>query len=242
MFSLKHETHPLLQQFTFWVTYFKKSKDKQLEEFEDNLKPITNLDTVEDFWSLYERMKRPSLLPRGCEFLYFKTGIKPLWEDPSNLNGGRFYVSLKKSQLTNRIWEDLLIGLMLASSEFSKLNGVILNVRQSEIFISIWTKQLDMEENQLYREWIRKTLEFPNEQSIEYKQHPNNQQLIQKQEQLTKEENERIKKESEFEKKKAEDFEKRRTKSAQSSLFGKTTQKEAEQLAKLINEIEEDEV
>ena len=32
----KSELTQLSQQFTFWFTFFKKSKDKQMEEFEDN--------------------------------------------------------------------------------------------------------------------------------------------------------------------------------------------------------------
>lgn len=72
--SLQHE-------YTFWFTYFKKTKDKQLEEFEDNLKPIGNFNNVEDFWSICQHMRRPSQLPRGCTFFLFKKNIKPMWED-----------------------------------------------------------------------------------------------------------------------------------------------------------------
>jgi len=72
--SLQHE-------YTFWITYFKKTKDKQLEEFEDNLKPIGNFNSVEDFWSINQHMRRPSQLPRGCTFFLFKKNIKPMWED-----------------------------------------------------------------------------------------------------------------------------------------------------------------
>ena len=72
----------LSSEFTFWFTFFKKTKDKQLEEFEDNLKPIGSFGTAEEFWGIYQHMKRPNSLPRGCEFFLFKKDIKPLWEDP----------------------------------------------------------------------------------------------------------------------------------------------------------------
>ena len=238
MSNLFTETHPLHYEYTFWVTYFKKSKDKQLEEFEDNLISIASFLTIEDFWTIYERMRRPSVLPRGCEFFLFKAGIKPLWEDNQNIGGGRFYFSMKKSQLTNKIWEDLQIGLLLSEKEFEKLNGIVLNVRQSEIFISVWTKRFTTEETETYKEWLKKTLEFPNEQIIEYKFHPNNAQLIQKQELLTKEEEDRMKKEFDFEKKKVDDLEKKRTRTGPNQNLGKTTKKEAEQIAKLVKDME----
>ena len=48
-----NEPTPLNFEFTFWLTFFKKSKDKQLQEFEDNLKNLGNFDTVEGFWNIY---------------------------------------------------------------------------------------------------------------------------------------------------------------------------------------------
>lgn len=240
MASSTFDLHKLSESHTFWVTYFKKSKDKQLEEFEDNLMSIAKIDTVEDFWTVYEHMKRPSVLPRGCEFFLFRSGIKPLWEDTANIGGGRFYISMKKSSVTNKIWEDLQIGFLLTDSTFDKLNGIVLNVRQAEIFLSIWTKSLQPEELERYREWVRKTLDFPSEQVIDYKQHPNNLQLIKKQEELIKEEEDRIKKECEFEKKKVEDAERKRAKTMPGGqITGKTSKKEAEQIAQLVQEIDE---
>lgn len=240
MSQLPYEPHSLRQKFTFWVTYFKKSKDKQLEEFEDNLIPIHDFSTVEAFWSIYERMKRPNSLPRGCEFLLFKTGIKPLWEDVSNTGGGRFYFSMKKNQVTNRVWEDLQIAFLLATPEFEKLNGIVLNVRQAEVFLSVWTRKLDADEMGLYREWLRKSLDFPHEQLLEYKLHPNNEQLIQKQEKLTQEEIDRIKREAEFERKRQEDVEKKRARTGPNSQLGKTTRREQDQIARLIQDMDED--
>ena len=230
MLSPQHEKTLLSQEFTFWVTYFKKSKDKQLEEFEDNLKQIANFSTADDFWTLYERMKRPSLLPRGCEFFLFKTGIKPLWGDVHNLKGGRFFISMKKTQVTDRTWEDLLIGLILAGQSQEKVNGVVLNVRQSEVIMSVWTKPLSESEKASYLKWLNETLLLSNEQMIDYKNHPNSDELIEKQERLIIEENERVKKKTEAHKKK--------TFSEQKELFDKS--KDAEKLAKLIIEMDEE--
>lgn len=203
----------LNQNFTYWFTFFKKSKDKQLEEFEDNLKPIGTFNTAEDFWSIYEHMKRPSALPRGCEFFLFKEGIKPLWEDKQNIGGGRFYLSMKKSPVTNKIWEDLQIAFILTDASLNDVNGIVLNVRTAEVFMSIWTKRINTEQITKIKEWIRDSLDLPNEQVIEFKPHPNNEQLIQKQEHLIKEEEDRKKKEQDQEKRKLEEDERKRTKS-----------------------------
>ncbi|MCA6491375.1 MAG: hypothetical protein IM572_01760 [Chitinophagaceae bacterium] len=208
----------LNQEFTYWFTFFKKSKDKQLEEFEDNLKTIGTFSTAEEFWGIYQHMKRPNSLPRGCEFFLFKKGIKPMWEDTANIGGGRFYISMKKSLVTNKIWEDLQIAFILTDAELDAINGVVLNVRTSEVFMSVWTKRITDEQIAKIKEWIKDSLDLPNEQCIEYKKHPNNEQLIQKQEALTKEEEERIKRTQEMEKKKLEDEERKRAKTGAEKL------------------------
>ena len=195
----------LYQSFTFWFTFFKKSKDKQLEEFEDNLKEISSFDTAEEFWGIYQHMKRPDALPRGCEFFLFKKGIKPLWEDMANVGGGRFYLSMKKSNVTNKVWEDLLIAtILLRKEDFNGINGVVLNVRTSEVIMSIWTKSLTDEEIQKIKTWLKEVLDLPNEQIINYKKHPTDEQLLKKQEDLIREEEERKTKLAEIEKRELE--------------------------------------
>jgi translation initiation factor 4E len=208
----------LNQEFTYWFTFFKKSKDKQLEEFEDNLKTIGTFSSAEEFWGIYQHMKRPNSLPRGCEFFLFKKGIKPLWEDTPNIGGGRFYISMKKSPVTNKLWEDLQVAFILTDAQHDAINGIVLNVRTSEVFISVWTKRIDDEQILKIKEWIKEALDLPNEQCIEYKKHPNNEQLIQKQEDLTKEEEERKRKAIEAEKKKQEDEERKRARTGAERL------------------------
>lgn len=195
----------LHQYFTFWFTFFKKSKDKQLEEFEDNLKEIASFNSAEEFWGIYQHMKRPDALPRGCEFFLFKKGVRPLWEDMANVGGGRFFLSMKKSAVTNKVWEDLLIAtILLKTTDFAGINGVVLNVRTSEVIMSIWTKDLTEEDKQDMKSWLKETLDLPNEQIINYKKHPTDEQLLKKQEELIKEEEDRKKKLIEIENREAE--------------------------------------
>lgn len=221
----------LHQPFTFWFTFFKKSKDKQLEEFEDNLKEIATFNTAEEFWGIYQHMKRPDALPRGCEFFLFKKGIRPLWEDMSNVGGGRFFLSMKKSGVTNKVWEDLLISMiLLKTDEFSEINGVVLNVRTSEVIMSIWTKNISEDEKNIIKSWLKDALDLPNEQIINYKKHPTDEQLLKKQEELIKEEEDRKKKLAEIEQKevdrRAKEEEAERLKNENNDQDNKSDEKE----------------
>jgi translation initiation factor 4E len=189
----------LPQEYTLWFTFYKKSKDKQLEEFEDNLKEIGSFGTAEEFWGIYQHMKRPNSLPRGCEFFLFKKGIKPLWEDEANQGGGRFFISVKKNQMNNKLWEEFLIATLMLSSDFG-VNGVVLNVRTYEVYISAWTRRVDEEENlEKIRTWMRTSMELPADILVEYKKHPTNDDLIQQQEQNAREDGERKRRHTEVE-------------------------------------------
>ena len=171
----------LHQSFTFWFTFFKKGKEKQIDEFEENLKEIGSISTAEEFWGIYQHMKRPSNLTRGCEFFLFKKDIKPMWEDPANHNGGRFIILAKKIAANNKIWEDMLVAFIMLDQSGDYLNGLVLNVRTHEIYISLWTKTLSTEQYAKTIDWLKSIIELTTEISIDYKHHPSQEELTSKQ-------------------------------------------------------------
>ena len=63
---------------------------------------------VEDFWRLYVHLRRPvDDRPTVCDYHVFREGIKPMWEDENNVNGGKWIVRLKKG-VAARYWEDVV--------------------------------------------------------------------------------------------------------------------------------------
>ena len=187
--SENHENNKqtkLYQQFKFWFTFFKK-KEKQVDEFEENLKEIGTIGTAEEFWGIYQHMKRPTNLNRGCEFFLFKKDIKPMWEHEANHNGGRFLIVLKKNINSNKIWEDILIAFIMLEDTEDHLNGVVLNVRNQEIHISIWTKALSVELYERSLQWLKNSIECPPECIIEYKKHPTQEEMTEMHAQPSKE-------------------------------------------------------
>ena len=78
-------------------------------------KPIMTVSTVEDFWSLYNRLQTPSTLPAGADYSIFKEGIFPDWEDPRNEVGGRWIISLckeSKNKFLDTYWLELMLFLI----------------------------------------------------------------------------------------------------------------------------------
>jgi translation initiation factor 4E len=50
------------------------------------------------FTRLVNHIKPASELKPGTDYSLFKKGIRPMWEDVANKNGGRWLVSLEKKQ------------------------------------------------------------------------------------------------------------------------------------------------
>lgn len=54
------------------------------------------MNTVEDFWGVWNSAVLPTLLPFGSNYHLFRDGIKPAWEDSANANGGKWVFNIPK--------------------------------------------------------------------------------------------------------------------------------------------------
>lgn len=61
--------------------------------YENSIKSITTVKTVEQFWETYNYLRRPNDLSSTTDYHFFRDGIKPTWEDPKNAKGGKWIVS-----------------------------------------------------------------------------------------------------------------------------------------------------
>ena len=126
-----------------WVFWFRPpiSKSNGYVEYEKTLHPIAEFGTVEDFFGVYQHLKRPSSLPLVSDFHIFKKGIRPVWEDDENRKGGKWIVRLKKG-VANRYWEELVFAIV--GDQFAEASeevcGAVLSVRNGEDILSIWTR------------------------------------------------------------------------------------------------------
>ncbi|KAH8379567.1 hypothetical protein KR009_005595 [Drosophila setifemur] len=129
--------HPLENVWTLW--YLENDRSKH---WKDMLNEITQIDSVETFWSLYYTIKTPSELKIGCDYSMFKRGIKPMWEDEANIKGGRWLVTVTKSCKLelDRIWLDILLMMVGQNFDYSdEICGAVINIRGKSNKISVWT-------------------------------------------------------------------------------------------------------
>lgn len=101
--------HPLEHKWTLWFDCPNKKIGQK--DWTDHLKNIVTVDSVEDFWGVFNNIPKASELTVGSNFHFFKDGIEPSWEDKANTNGGKWTFTIQKSkpgEELNKHWIDIV--------------------------------------------------------------------------------------------------------------------------------------
>ncbi|KAK9488949.1 translation initiation factor eIF 4e-like domain-containing protein [Lipomyces starkeyi] len=170
-YNISAPEHPLKYNWTLWFLH--RAPGVKISDYEKATKEISSFSTAEDFWRLYSYLARPSVLPYTSEYHLFKTGVRPIWEDPTNVNGGKWILKLKKG--TGSVpWESLLLAIIggeFGNSLGDEVVGAVISIRREADIISVWNKQgSNGAINLKIRDIIRNVLGLSNI-AIEYKVH-----------------------------------------------------------------------
>jgi translation initiation factor 4E len=111
-------------------------------EYEAGLTVIGEFDTVESFCRYFNWLKPPSKLERNSNYHLFKTGIKPMWEDEANANGGKWVLTMKNNPaLLDRCWSWLAMALVGEElEEGDEICGAVVSLRSKVDRIQVWTR------------------------------------------------------------------------------------------------------
>ncbi|CAG8684572.1 11024_t:CDS:2, partial [Gigaspora rosea] len=168
--------HPLANQWTFYL--FKSlisSHTNYLEEYEENLKKVATVSTVQNFWAVYNNIIGPDELSSRCSLHFMKSDIHPAWEDPRNENGGAWSFRVTKAN-TVTVWRELL--MMLIGEQFEDcvskdddIYGITVSSRYNSDIFNIWNKNSAVSEEAKIMEKIKDALASIELQSPYYKAH-----------------------------------------------------------------------
>ena len=123
------------------------------QQYQTHVKKIASFSTVEDFWGIFQHLKKPDSCPPGVGFYLFKDDIKPLWEEESHRQGGRISFKLKKN-FTSVLWEEIVrrnfnlkvmafIGDVLPQDLAEEITGIIVSVKGEFNVIQFWVKDFN---------------------------------------------------------------------------------------------------
>uniref|UniRef100_A0A1D1XZK2 mRNA cap-binding protein n=1 Tax=Anthurium amnicola TaxID=1678845 RepID=A0A1D1XZK2_9ARAE len=167
--------YPLTNEWTFY--HDKYVANATPEEYEENLKSVATVNTVQSFWSVYNNIIGPEQLQFRSSLHFMKSGIRPVWEDPHNENGGAWSFRANKSD-SKVVWRELL--MLLIGEQFEDvvakdddIFGLSVSSRFNSDIFTIWNKNADAHETSKVMEKLQElpSLEHIELQSPYYKVH-----------------------------------------------------------------------
>lgn len=101
---------------------------------------IMSFGTVDEIVSLNETI--PSEMITNCMLFIMRDGIKPMWEDPKNMNGGCFSYKVS-NKIVVSIWKNLSYSLVGESLSDNKsviplINGITISPKKNFCILKIW--------------------------------------------------------------------------------------------------------
>jgi len=133
------------------------------------IKPMTTFKTVDEFWGVYQHVKRPDNMPSGTVINIFVEGIKPVWETQEHEQGGSWNIRMAKGY-ANQLWEDLLLGFIGEQFDCcNEVTGVVLSVTDKFDKISLWMRHGNETEivNRVKQDMVR-IMELPLDVRMEF--------------------------------------------------------------------------
>ena len=158
----------LSDKYAFWYHINEISPD---QEYESQIKKLAEFDTLEDFWAIFQYLKKPDDCKQAIEFQLFKDPIKPMWEDENNKDGGRIALKLRK-EFSNLVWEELVfafIGGYFTKEIKDEINGLVINCKKDFNTLQIWIKSYNNEVTSAIEKNIREILNMPKEVALDIK-------------------------------------------------------------------------
>jgi hypothetical protein len=129
------EFHCLADKWTMWA-HLPHDIDWSISSY----KKIYTIDSVEGAIAITETM--PEVLVKNCMLFLMREGIKPIWEDPKNRQGGCFSYKISNKNVFE-VWKDLSYVLMGHSiseqiSFVANVTGITISPKKNFCIIKVW--------------------------------------------------------------------------------------------------------
>jgi len=134
--------HPLQNKWTMWYNA-PPTKKVNSTSWKQDVKhnKITDFDTVEDFWCLFNNLSKPSELADKSNYLLMKEGIVPEWESAKDGGCWRVVPQKENMQEMNKLWLWMVLAVIGESfDDGNDIMGAVIFVRARGTKLELWTK------------------------------------------------------------------------------------------------------
>jgi translation initiation factor 4E len=136
---------PLNCKWSIWLDHPKIAPPGS--DFKEKLKLLGTIQSVEGFWRIFNNMKPASELSIQSNYSIFRHPIEPSWEDPRNVDGGKFVITIPKKEAkqtgkTNDTWLLTVLAVLGETMDVmgDQVNGTVVSLRKHEDRVSLWLK------------------------------------------------------------------------------------------------------
>lgn len=123
-----------------WILWYHNEKDNwSLSGF----KQLYKISSIQELWKFYNNWHLMGGITNKHIFL-MREDVTPLWEDPTNINGGCWSFKVQESH-AEELWEDLTLHLvansLYACEEKDDILGLSLCIKKNNnVVIKVWNK------------------------------------------------------------------------------------------------------
>ena len=137
-FYLKEQEQPfhsLSSKWTLWA-HLPHDTDWSIKSY----KKIYTFEYVEEAIAITETL--PEILVKNCMLFIMRDGIKPIWEDPKNRNGGCFSYKISNKDV-HSVWKELtyvMVGNTISkqTSFVNSVSGITISPKKNFCIIKLW--------------------------------------------------------------------------------------------------------
>lgn len=137
--------------------------------------PLHTVDTVQDFWRVYNNIPGPEKLQNRCSIHFMKVGVKPLWEDPKNKQGGCWSFRVRKEE-SGMVWRETLMALIGEQLDGTltpgdEIVGISVGNRWNSDLFQLWNTRADLQKGSSVMKRITELLNNVELSAQYYKAH-----------------------------------------------------------------------
>jgi translation initiation factor 4E len=131
------ELHKLSDSWTLWA-HLPHDTDWSLKSYSE----VLTFNNIEELITLNNTI--PERMLKNCMLFMMKEGIKPIWEDSENRDGGCFSYRISNKFIKN-IWDELSYRIVGNNSSDNKdliktINGITVSPKKNFCILKIWLK------------------------------------------------------------------------------------------------------
>jgi len=167
--------HDLENSWSYWYDKY-IGPGKTAKEYSDAMHLVGTFDSIQGFWCWHNNIPI-DLIPGGSSFHLMKSGIRPVWEDTANEDGGTLSFRVNKDSLIY-VWMRLsiyVIGEQISTklADNDDICGISMSMRKNEVVISVWNKKASLLDIKHFRSLIHDVLTGVVLEKESYRVHKN---------------------------------------------------------------------